>query len=674
MAEPEHDPARDGLNDNHERRLTATAQYVDKLLAEIEAVLSRAQSPFGRYVDDVAPTQKKVVIDFVARIRNDMLRALTAQGIDLGPPRLSAVHSIRTGLQFVDSSIEELKPHYMRGYGQVSPSAAAALNGIVEELQGTVRKLDRFLAQGLAGDITTRLDRLGRIGSEIDTLRLLGTLIERHGLVGLRSPLAVILERLEDPRFEIAVFGRVSTGKSSLLNHLLETTALPVGVTPITAVPTRVQYGDAPVVRVWTALRAPESVGLDRLGEFATEHGNPGNARHVTRLVVEMPSVILRNGVVFVDTPGLGSLMSTGASETLAYLPRCDLAVVLIDASSTVLPEDIATLRRLYDAGTPALVLLSKSDLLSTADLDRATAYVHAAIQAEVGIAIPVNPVSVVGSHVRLLERWQEEEIVPRLDRHRELVRESIRRKIGALREAVHASLEAKLTRGRPVRIAGSVQEVEDGLRLLVGRFEAARLACEAVTDQVSRLAPQVVQSAAKYLAGTASRGGREAVAAGLAEVTTQQAVAVHGELESLRGRVLEGLRHAAGIVNLPETFGETSSGDVLRELPSAELAPIPDFAAPRSARLLGQRLGHRRIEAEVRRRSGAAIEEALSSYGRVLEDWSRRGLTRLRAAFDADADAYRAVLDRAAGPGGDSPSDSAALEADLAMLALTAA
>src|SRR5205823_6346811 len=115
--------------------------------------------------------------------------------------------------------------------------------------------------------------------------------------------------------FEIAVFGRVSSGKSSLLNHIVEQDVLPVGVNPITAVPTRLVYGPAPSVTAWFADRKPEQFGIERLAEFVTEQHNPKNARHVTRIVVELPAARLREGIVYVDTPGLGSLATSGAVE-----------------------------------------------------------------------------------------------------------------------------------------------------------------------------------------------------------------------------------------------------------------------------------------------------------------------------------------------------------------------
>ena len=84
------------------------------------------------------------------------------------------------------------------------------------------------------------------------------------------------------------------------------------------------------------------------------------------------PSQRLRDGVVLVDTPGLGSLASAGAAETLAYLPRCDLGVVLIDAGSTLTAEDLTTLQALDDAAIRTILLLSKADLLAPNDVARA--------------------------------------------------------------------------------------------------------------------------------------------------------------------------------------------------------------------------------------------------------------------------------------------------------------
>ena len=69
--------------------------------------------------------------------------------------------------------------------------------------------------------------------------------------------------------------------------------------------------------------------------------------------MLSVPSGRLAKGIVLVDTPGLGSLAMKGAHETLAYLPSCDLAIVLIDAGATSTTEDIGTLRLVHEASIP---------------------------------------------------------------------------------------------------------------------------------------------------------------------------------------------------------------------------------------------------------------------------------------------------------------------------------
>jgi Fe2+ transport system protein B len=124
----------------------------------------------------------------------------------------------------------------------------------------------------------------------------------------------------------------------------------------------------------------------------------------VTGITVEIPSQRLREGVVLVDTPGIGSLATSGSAETFAYLPRCDLSVVLIDAGSTLNQEDLHLLRDLYEAGIPAQVLLSKTDLLTEEDRQRVLQYIREQLRQELGLDMAVHPVSVVGKDAALLE------------------------------------------------------------------------------------------------------------------------------------------------------------------------------------------------------------------------------------------------------------------------------
>ena len=76
-----------------------------------------------------------------------------------------------------------------------------------------MRQLDQYLMRGSRENLQERLERLEQTGDEIPVLKKLESVISEHGLVEFRSTLSMILDRLEDNSFEIAIFGRVSSGK-----------------------------------------------------------------------------------------------------------------------------------------------------------------------------------------------------------------------------------------------------------------------------------------------------------------------------------------------------------------------------------------------------------------------------------------------------------------------------
>jgi len=132
---------------------------------------------------------------------------------------------------FVDIAVEELRPSYMRGSGAVPEDAVSELNGVVHELRSLVTGMERYLKHELTTDLEKRLRRLEATGFDVDLLRLLEQIVTRNGLIEFRPRIDALAARLEDDSFELALFGRVSSGKSSLLNTLLNIDVLPVGIT-----------------------------------------------------------------------------------------------------------------------------------------------------------------------------------------------------------------------------------------------------------------------------------------------------------------------------------------------------------------------------------------------------------------------------------------------------------
>jgi len=623
------DEPANSLNSNHERRLSVTCRHIDKLLAEMESTLNVSVSKlaFPQYATDLSPAQRRVIEDYIGRIRAQLVRVLDGQGIERPPSDIPVSRSLHATLTFVDIAVEELKPEYMRGYGEVPAVAAVELNGIAGELQGLVRQLDQYLTRGSRENLQERLERLEQTGDEVPLLKKIESIITEHGLVEFRSTLSMIIDRLEDNSFEIAIFGRVSSGKSSLLNAILETDVLPVGVTPITAVPTRLLYGEPSAVHVWFANRTPERFEISRLPEFVAEQLNPGNEKHVTRIVVQLASPRLREGIAFVDTPGLGSLATRGAAETLAYLPRCDLGVVLIDAGSTLTPDDLQTIQILYDAAIPATVLLSKADLLTPEDRTRVIQYVK--------------------------------DISPLYGQRQELKVRSIRRKLGALRQSVEMALRVRLRRKDQVssKKVEQLRVVESELRQASGLLEEMKKTARSVASNLEYAGAQIIRIAAATLveAWSVQDAGEEATSGIVRNAVTR---AVEEQTESLRRRMdalaqklHETLRAAAKVLEIEDVPTEQEFASVMREMPAFDPGEFRiRLGRPVFFSLFGGRALRSVLTKRLAGMVGGHLTKSLNAYHALLYDWSDRTLGQMQRRFEAYANSYRAQVERLVG------------------------
>ena len=670
----------DSLNENQVRRLRVTCQHIDRTLSEIEGILneSASRAAFPNYAADLPPAQRKTIEDYIARVRARLIRVLEGQDIVVSPPAIPVSRAVRGRLYSIDIAAEELKPKYMRGYGEVSPATATELNGIAGELQGLVARLDQYLAGGAGQDFKERLQRLEGAGNDLGLLSRIERIVTERGLVEFRGTLASILDRAEDRSFEIAVFGRVSSGKSSLLNAALDTDVLPVGVTPVTAVPTRITHGEKSSLTV-TFTDAPVKIfEIQQLGEFATEQQNPGNAKHVTRITVTIPASRLDDGVSFVDTPGLGSLATSGAAETLAYLPKCDLGVVLIDAGSTLTDGDVRVILALQEAAIPAHALLSKADLLDKPDCEKTIDYVKQHIVAETGLDMPVHPVSVRPSHRNLLDRWFEDEILPLYSRSQELRASSLQRKIGMLRESVVFVLRNKIQRSRH-ESPGDTEEiraVETRLRRATGLIEETRSACERGADAMAGNIPAIYIAAAACVMDAGSKDADTEIAAedvirtAVLREVQGRAKNVQSLVETLALWLQDELVKSAGNLGSADMPGDDEFPSLVRGMPVFDPGTIR-IIAPKSsyAALLGQQFAEEQLARHIRRQLGESFEPTLASYIRVLKEWTRQVTGQMGRKFETYAERYRAQAEQSPHAQELTPDEMRGIEEDLKLL-----
>jgi GTP-binding protein EngB required for normal cell division len=629
------------LNDNHRNALHSGFKYIDKLVSEgFEGVIANGESGavFDPLVADATPVQQKVIADQLARLRRAIRTALGAFNIPVRPPTISALWGLRTNLNFIEVAVEELGPKHLRGYGVIDAATEIGVNAQLAQIRTIIAELSRYLADGLGGDLAARVTRLDQTKNEIQLLRELERIVAAHGLVEFRLPLTQLLERLEKPRWTVAFVGRVSCGKSSLLNFLLGTNILPSGVTPVTAVPIRIIRGPDPQATICFATGRPERIPADQLGKFASEEENPGNASYVTDIELELPVERLAGDICFVDTPGLGSLATTGAAQTLAFLPRCDVGVLMIDAAATPTEEDIGVARSLLEGGAEVLVVVSKADLLTAPDRTKMEHYIASRFAAALGQALTVAPISIAAAHADLAEHWWQGMIAPRLSRNRELAAVALRRKIGGLREAV---INALVRASQPGGTRASAAPAQLGLARAA--IENARRKAYDIPFKATPPSAQVLAAAAAALV---TEEGDADLAAGLAQELGRAAAdfARHFEAAVNDTRLLAQQALTAALSNESAPSAELSAPS---SRPLFDPAPVlaaggislawkrwPALAARRAA--LGRAL---------RSRYSVPLDAALRNYGHALVGWTQHYLDDLAAQFNAQAGLVEAAI-----------------------------
>lgn len=194
-------------------------------------------------------------------------------------------------------------------------------------------------------------------------------------------------ERLER-RFTLAVVGEFSSGKSFLLNALLGkarregtrlTGLLAVDINPSTATITELEY--APVERATAryASGREERIAIDSLARFVAVGKDERGALHDATadldaapayVIVGVDSPFLERGFAVADTPGLASPNPAHRRATLAYLPRADAVLYLIDTQQPFTEGDAAFLGLIGEHVRTIFIVQTKIDLWRAPEAD----------------------------------------------------------------------------------------------------------------------------------------------------------------------------------------------------------------------------------------------------------------------------------------------------------------
>lgn len=198
-------------------------------------------------------------------------------------------------------------------------------------------------------------ERSATVQQALSVVDLGGQAAGAYSRPDLAQRLDLTRKRLSDPAFHVFVIGEFKQGKSSLVNALLNAPICPVDDDIATSVPTAIRYGDPPAAAVLLdpgddgsdAAREPirEDIPVDQVARHVTEAADVTGDRRVSSVEVTLPRKLLSDGLVIVDTPGVGGLGSAHSAATIGALPMADAVVFVSDASQELTGPELEFLQ-----------------------------------------------------------------------------------------------------------------------------------------------------------------------------------------------------------------------------------------------------------------------------------------------------------------------------------------
>jgi replication fork clamp-binding protein CrfC len=199
----------------------------------------------------------------------------------------------------------------------------------------------------------------------IDHTAAIANLNERGDLA---QRLTVARQRITDPQIRVVIAGQLKQGKSQLLNSLLNMPVARVGDDETTALVTIVTDGEPASARIVVAPapgeHEPEVIDIpidDIKGDL--RRAPQAGGREVIRVEVSAPSPLLKGGLAFVDTPGVGGHGQPHLSATLGLLPDADAMLMVSDTSQEFTEPEMRFIRQAHEICPVGAIVATKIDL-----------------------------------------------------------------------------------------------------------------------------------------------------------------------------------------------------------------------------------------------------------------------------------------------------------------------
>jgi len=300
-------------------------------------------------------------------------------------------------------------------------------------------------------------------------IQRVGALLRQLGQDPELASLEDLKKKLLEEQLQVVVMGEFKRGKSTLINALVGEPVLPMAAIPLTSVVTVVRYGPARAARVEFQDGRVEAIAVDQVADYVAEDRNPKNRKGVGRVVVEVPTAFLREGIYLVDTPGVGSVYRHNTEVAQRYLPEADAIVLVLTVDPPISQSELEFLHSIRRWAKRLYVVLNKTDYLGPAELQQSVRFVRNTIHVALGdgdaALFPLSAKRALEARAAgSAQGWREcgmaefADALERLftDEKRKLLNQSVADRVGHLLENLRLETELELK-----ALTGSLQDLD---------------------------------------------------------------------------------------------------------------------------------------------------------------------------------------------------------------------
>lgn len=201
-------------------------------------------------------------------------------------------------------------------------------------------------------------------------IKQLSSISQQYGKRAVIENINNAIDKIDNST-SILFCGEFKRGKSSLINAIIGDEICPTDIGIATAVVTRIMYGQTKkAVRYYGNLLEGENalkkeeIAWDDIQKYTV--GDVIEIGSTVQMDLYYPSEFLKEGLVVIDTPGIGGLDPRHANLTAMALPYADIAVFITDASEPVTESELKFYeKKVASRVKSTIVLINKSDILS---------------------------------------------------------------------------------------------------------------------------------------------------------------------------------------------------------------------------------------------------------------------------------------------------------------------